>query len=88
VVADSVSIIAAVLLYFLAVGGVRGFAFTLGLTTLVDLLVIFAFTKPMMTILSKWKFYASGHPLSGLSKKSSGIEETNNVQVSTTGMGA
>ena len=88
VVADSVSIIAAVLLYFLAVGGVRGFAFTLGLTTLVDLLVIFAFTKPMMTILSKWKFYASGHPLSGLSKKSSGIEETNNVQVSTTGMEA
>ena len=88
VVADSVSIIAAVLLYFLAVGGVRGFAFTLGLTTLVDLIVIFAFTKPMMTILSKWKFYASGHPLSGLSKKSSGIEETNNEQVSTTGMGA
>ena len=88
VVADSVSIIATVLLYFLAVGGVRGFAFTLGLTTLVDLLVIFAFTKPMMTILSKWKFYASGHPLSGLSKKSSGIEETNNEQVSTTGMGA
>ena len=88
VVADSVSIIAAVLLYFLAVGGVRGFAFTLGLTTLVDLLVIFAFTKPLMTILSKWKFYASGHPLSGLSKKSSGIEETNSVQVSTTGMGA
>jgi preprotein translocase subunit SecD len=88
VVADSVSIIAAVLLYFLAVGGVRGFAFTLGLTTLVDLLVIFAFTKPLMTILSKWKFYASGHPLSGLSKKSSGIEETDNVEVSTTGMGA
>jgi preprotein translocase subunit SecD len=88
VVADSVSIIAAVLLYFLAVGGVRGFAFTLGLTTLVDLLVIFAFTKPMMTILSKWKFYASGHPLSGLSKKSSGIEESNSVQVATTGMEA
>ena len=88
IVADSVSIIAAVLLYFLAVGGVRGFAFTLGLTTLVDLLVIFAFTKPMMTILSKWKFYASGHPLSGLSKKSSGIEESNSVQVSTTGMEA
>jgi preprotein translocase subunit SecD len=87
-VADSVSIIAAVLLYFLAVGGVRGFAFTLGLTTLVDLLVIFAFTKPMMTILAKWKFYANGHPLSGLSKKSSGIEETKNIQVSTAGMEA
>lgn len=88
VVADFVSIIAAVLLYFLAVGGVRGFAFTLGLTTLVDLIVIFAFTKPAMSILSRWKFYASGHPLSGLSKKSSGIEENTNVQVSNTGMEA
>jgi preprotein translocase subunit SecD len=88
VVADFVSLIAAVLLYFLAVGGVRGFAFTLGLTTLVDLIVIFAFTKPMMSILSKWKFFANGHPLSGLSKKSSGIEENKNVQVSTTGMEA
>ena len=88
VVADFVSIIAAVLLYFLAVGGVRGFAFTLGLTTLVDLIVIFAFTKPAMSILSKWKFYASGHPLSGLSKKSSGIEDNSNIQVSNTGMEA
>jgi len=87
-VADSVSIIAAVLLYFLAVGGVRGFAFTLGLTTLVDLIVIFAFTKPMMTILAKWKFFESGHPLSGLSKKSSGIEELKKIQTSNTGMEA
>jgi preprotein translocase subunit SecF len=38
-VADMVSLIAAVLLYFFAVGGVRGFAFTLGLTTIVDLLL-------------------------------------------------
>lgn len=88
VVADMVSLIAAVLLYFLAVGGVRGFAFTLGLTTLVDLIVIFVFTKPVMSIVAKWNFFASGHPLSGLSKKSSGIEENKNVQVSTTGMEA
>jgi preprotein translocase subunit SecD len=88
VVADVVSLIAAVILYFLAVGGVRGFAFTLGLTTLIDLIVIFVFTKPMMSILSKWKFFADGHRLSGLSKKSSGIEENKNVQVSTTGMEA
>jgi preprotein translocase subunit SecD len=88
VVADFVSLIAAVLLYFLAVGGVRGFAFTLGLTTLVDLIVIFVFTKPVMSIVAKWNFFASGHPLSGLSKKSSGIEENKNVQVSTTGMEA
>ena len=71
-VADFVSIIAAVLLYFFAVGGVRGFAFTLGLTTLVDLIVVFAFTKPVVTILAKMNFFASGHPLSGLSAKSTG----------------
>ena len=71
-VADFVSIIAAVLLYFFAVGGVRGFAFTLGLTTLVDLIVVFVFTKPIVTILAKMNFFASGHPLSGLSAKSTG----------------
>ena len=41
IVADLVSMIAAVLLYVFAVGGVRGFAFTLGLTTLIDLVVVF-----------------------------------------------
>jgi preprotein translocase subunit SecD len=71
-VADFVSIIAAVLLYFFAVGGVRGFAFTLGLTTLVDLIVVFVFTKPIVTILAKMNFFTSGHPLSGLSAKSTG----------------
>jgi len=71
-VADFVSIIAAVLLYFFAVGGVRGFAFTLGLTTLVDLLVVFAFTKPLVTILARLNFFSSGHALSGFSAKSTG----------------
>ena len=74
IVADSVSIIAGALLYFLACGGVRGFAFTLGLTTLIDLLVIFTFTKPALTVLAKLPFFANGHPMSGLSAKSSGIE--------------
>jgi len=72
IVADFVSIIAAVLLYFFAVGGVRGFAFTLGLTTLVDLLVVFAFTKPLTTFLARMNFYSSGHALSGVSPKSLG----------------
>ena len=71
-VADFVSIIAAALLYFFAVGGVRGFAFTLGLTTLVDLLVVFTFTKPLVTILARLNFFASGHALSGFSAKSTG----------------
>ena len=77
IVADMVSVLAAVLLYFFAVGGVRGFAFTLGLTTLVDLLVVFIFTKPLVSILSRVNFFASGHPLSGFSNKSVGIEPTN-----------
>ena len=65
VASDSVSFLAAVVLFTLAVGGVRGFAFTLGLTTLVDILVVFLFTKPMVTLLSRRKFFASGHKLSG-----------------------
>ena len=71
-VADFVSLIAAALLYFFAVGGVRGFAFTLGLTTLIDLVVVFAFTKPLVGFLSRVKFFNSGHSLSGFSSKSLG----------------
>ena len=72
-VADFVSLIAAALLYFFAVGGVRGFAFTLGLTTFVDLIVVFFFTKPLVTILSRVAFYSQGRSLSGLSAKSLGV---------------
>ena len=71
-VADFVSLIAASLLYFFAVGGVRGFAFTLGLTTLVDLVVVFVFTKPLVALLSRVTFFNSGHSMSGFSSKSLG----------------
>ena len=73
IVADFVSIIASALLYLFAVGGVKGFAFTLGLTTVIDLFVVFIFTKPLVTILARLKFYSSGHPLSGFSAKSLGV---------------
>ena len=73
IVADAVSLIAAVLLYFFAVGGVRGFAFTLGLTTFIDLIIVFFFTKPLVILLSNLKFFASGSKLSGLSRKSLGL---------------
>ena len=79
IVADSVSLIASALLYFFAVGDVRGFAFTLGLTTLVDLFVVFFFTKPLVTLLSRLHFYSSGHPLSGFSAKSLGVETGKDV---------
>jgi preprotein translocase subunit SecD len=78
VVADFVSLIAAALLYFFTVGGVRGFAFTLGLTTIVDLVVVFFFTKPLVTILAAHPFYATGQPLSGVSPKSLGIPNQEN----------
>jgi preprotein translocase subunit SecD len=64
--ADFVSFLAAVVLYFLSIGGVRGFAFTLGLTTLIDVVVVFLFTKPLVTLLLRRPFFGSGHPWSGL----------------------
>nr|WP_223166517.1 protein translocase subunit SecD [Nonomuraea sp. SYSU D8015] len=65
-IADAVMFIAAIVLYFLAVGGVAGFAFAMGLTTLIDIVVVFLFTKPFIALLAKMKFFAKGHPLSGL----------------------
>jgi len=65
-VSDTVSFIAAVLLYYFAIGEVKGFAYTLGLTTIIDVIVVFLFTKPMVTLLARTKFYGDGHPLSGL----------------------
>jgi preprotein translocase subunit SecD len=82
-VADAVSLIAAALLYFFAVGGVRGFAFTLGLTTLVDLIIVFFFTKPMVTILAGLKFFSSGHRFSGLSPRSIGMKNYRTASTST-----
>ncbi|GGK91518.1 protein translocase subunit SecD [Planomonospora parontospora subsp. parontospora] len=65
-IADAVMFIAALVLYFLAVGGVAGFAFAMGLTTLIDIVVVFMFTKPFVAMLARLKFFAKGHPLSGL----------------------
>jgi preprotein translocase subunit SecD len=65
-VSDTVSFLAALLLYILSIGDVRGFAFTLGMTTLIDVIVVFLFTKPMITLLARTKFYGQGHPMSGL----------------------
>jgi preprotein translocase subunit SecD len=63
---DTVSLFAAFFLYVFSVANVRGFAFTLGLTTLVDLVVVFMFTKPVVTILARSRFFGAGHPWSGL----------------------
>nr|WP_107080176.1 protein translocase subunit SecD [Streptomyces sp. NBRC 109706] len=65
-VSDFVSFLAAAVLFIVSVGKVQGFAFTLGLTTLLDVLVVFLFTKPLMTLAARRKFFSSGHPWSGL----------------------
>ena len=65
-VSDTVSFLAALLLWYFSISDVKGFAFTLGLTTIIDVVVVFLFTKPMVTILARTKFFGSGHPLSGL----------------------
>jgi preprotein translocase subunit SecD len=63
---DTVSFLAAALLYHFSVSDVQGFAYTLGLTTLIDVLVVFLFTKPMVTLLAGTRFYGGGHRWSGL----------------------
>jgi preprotein translocase subunit SecD len=63
---DGINFLAAAILFVLAVGSVQGFAFTLGLTTIVDVIVVSLFTHPMVTLLSRTRFYSEGHPLSGL----------------------
>jgi preprotein translocase subunit SecD len=66
--ADVVSLLAAVILYYLSVGNVRGFAFTLGLSTVTDLFVVFFFTKPLITLLARTKLYGGGGAFSGLGR--------------------
>lgn len=72
-IADAVSMLSAIILFILAIGSVKGFAFTLGLTTVIDVAVVFFFTKPLMTILGRTKFYGQGHKWSGLEADHLGV---------------
>ncbi|MEJ1199817.1 MULTISPECIES: protein translocase subunit SecD [unclassified Streptomyces] len=73
-VSDFVSFLAAAVLFVVTVGKVQGFAFTLGLTTLLDVVVVFLFTKPLLTLMARRRFFASGHKWSGLDPKSLGAK--------------
>ncbi|MER5718403.1 protein translocase subunit SecD [Streptomyces sp. NPDC002132] len=73
-VSDFVSFLAAAVLFVVTVGKVQGFAFTLGLTTVLDVVVVFFFTKPLMTLAARRKFFAGGHKWSGLDPKSLGAQ--------------
>jgi preprotein translocase subunit SecD len=73
-VSDFVSFLAAAVLFIVTVGKVQGFAFTLGLTTVLDVVVVFLFTKPLMTLMARRKFFAEGHSWSGLDPKRLGAK--------------
>ncbi|GES34301.1 protein translocase subunit SecD [Streptomyces angustmyceticus] len=73
-VSDFVSFLAAAVLFIVTVGKVQGFAFTLGLTTVLDVVVVFLFTKPLMTLLARRKFFSEGHSWSGLDPKRLGAK--------------
>ncbi|MGW7252435.1 protein translocase subunit SecD [Streptomyces decoyicus] len=73
-VSDFVSFLAAAVLFAVTVGKVQGFAFTLGLTTVLDVVVVFFFTKPLMTLLARRKFFSDGHSWSGLDPKRLGAK--------------
>jgi preprotein translocase subunit SecD len=68
-ISDGVNFLAAIVLYALAASNVRGFAFTLMLTTVVDIVVVMLFTHPLLSILATTKFFGEGHKWSGLDPK-------------------
>ena len=65
-ISDGVNFLAAVVLYVLAASNVRGFAFTLMLTTIIDIVVVMLFTHPLLSILANTRFFGEGHRWSGL----------------------
>jgi len=78
--ADTVSILAAVVLFIFAIGVVKGFAFALGLITLIDVFVVFFFTKPLVTLLARTEFFGQGHPMSGLDPQHLGVSRLPSIR--------
>lgn len=71
-ISKSINVLAAVVLYILADATVKGFAFTLGLTTVIDVLIFILFTHPVMQLLARTRFFGEGHPLSGMDPEALG----------------
>ncbi|PWJ24983.1 preprotein translocase subunit SecD [Branchiibius hedensis] len=65
IISDAVNFLAAAVLYILSESNVKAFAFTLGLTTIIDLIVVTMFTHPVLTLLSRTQFFGGGHKWSG-----------------------
>ena len=73
-ISDAVNFLAAAVLYLLAASNVRGFAFTLMLTTIIDIIVVMLFTHPLLSVLANTKFFGEGHRWSGLDPKRLGAK--------------
>jgi preprotein translocase subunit SecD len=82
IAANTVTLLSALILYIFATGAVKGFGFALGISTLIDLAVLFWFTKPFVTWVAKFKFFSTGHKWSGLSKATLGTDRPATVGVS------
>lgn len=78
--ADFVTGLAAAVLYFLSVGAVRGFAFTLGLTTIIDIAVAFMFTRPLVGFMSQTNWFLSGAKLTGVNPESLGVHRASEAK--------
>lgn len=80
--ADAVSFLAAASLYFLAIGEVKGFAFTLGLSTILDLVVVFLFTHPVVSLLSRREAFSSPRVsgLGGMRPPTSDVEPSSGAR--------
>lgn len=74
-VSDTVSLIAAVVLFIVSIGSVQGFAFVLGLTTVLDVVIVFFLTRPLLTIVVQRKFFRNGSRWSGLDPRRLGAAE-------------
>jgi preprotein translocase subunit SecD len=64
--AKAVNLLSAAVLFILTVGSVQGFALTLGVTTIIDVIVVVLFTHPVLQLLATTRFFSSGHPITGL----------------------
>jgi preprotein translocase subunit SecD len=88
--ADTVSFLAAATLYYFAAGDVKGFAFTLGLSTVLDLVVVFLFTHPLVALFSRSAAFGSAR-FTGLNHVRAGGIATRNTpepELATAGVGA
>lgn len=87
IASDFVSFLASAVLYLMSIGSVKGFAFTLGLTTVIDIIVVFLFTKPLITLAARSEFFGGGHKWSGLDPERLGGTRSTFRASATTGAG-